>query len=203
MPRVALPDSLQLCKISGCLYTPYIQDQHYFTIFIVDFEDYRRPLHSTYLPRPCRVSSDTGYCWFEASLRSARLQGLLEVGPARLLTTMVGGLGVFTLCLIKTVTQFSSLFGASNQPCCLLQCSGTTLRVRLRYPLVFLVVSTCWETCFSSRRYLTYFFFSSSFLDHHTGHPACHDARILLMSASSMPSEFFHRRLDLLEACFP
>jgi hypothetical protein len=45
-------------------------------------------------------------------------------------------------------------------------------------------------------------FFSSSFLDHHAGHPACHDARILLMSASSMPSEFFHRRFDLLEACF-
>jgi hypothetical protein len=40
------------------------------------------------------------------------------------------------------------------------------------------------------------------FLDHHTGHPARHDARILLMSASSMPSEFFHRRFDLLEACF-
>jgi hypothetical protein len=29
------------------------------------------------------------------------------------------------------------------------------------------------------------------FLDHHTGHPARHDAQILLMSASSMPSEFF------------
>jgi hypothetical protein len=41
-----------------------------------------------------------------------------------------------------------------------------------------------------------------SFLDHHTGHLACHDARILLMSASSMPSEFFHRRFDLLEARF-
>jgi hypothetical protein len=34
-------------------------------------------------------------------------------------------------------------------------------------------------------------FFSSSFLDHHTGHLARHDARILLMSASSMPSDFF------------
>jgi hypothetical protein len=41
-----------------------------------------------------------------------------------------------------------------------------------------------------------------SFLDHHAGHPASHDARILLMSASSMPSEFFHRRFDLLEARF-
>jgi hypothetical protein len=39
-------------------------------------------------------------------------------------------------------------------------------------------------------------------LDHHTGHPACHDARIPLMSASSMPSEFFHCRFDLLEAYF-
>jgi hypothetical protein len=40
------------------------------------------------------------------------------------------------------------------------------------------------------------------FLDHHISHPARHDARILLMSASSMPSEFFHCRFDLLEACF-
>jgi hypothetical protein len=45
-------------------------------------------------------------------------------------------------------------------------------------------------------------FFFSSFLDHHTGHLARHDARILLMSASPMPYEFFHRRFDLLEACF-
>jgi hypothetical protein len=39
-----------------------------------------------------------------------------------------------------------------------------------------------------------------SFLDHHTGHPVRHDARILLMSASSMLSKFFRRRFDLLEA---
>jgi hypothetical protein len=36
MPRVALQDSLQLCRISRCLYTPYVQDQHYFASFIVD-----------------------------------------------------------------------------------------------------------------------------------------------------------------------
>jgi hypothetical protein len=30
-----------------------------------------------------------------------------------------------------------------------------------------------------------------SFLDHHVGHPARHDAQILLMSASSMPCDFF------------
>jgi hypothetical protein len=41
-----------------------------------------------------------------------------------------------------------------------------------------------------------------SFLDHHIGHPSHHDARILLMSASSMPSEFFHHHFDLLEVCF-
>jgi hypothetical protein len=51
---------------------------------------------------------------------------------------MLGGLGVSTLHLIKKMTQFSSIFGASNQPCCLLQCMGTTLRVRLRHPLVSL-----------------------------------------------------------------
>jgi hypothetical protein len=83
-----------------------------------------------------------------------------------------------------------------------LQCSRTTLRVHLRRPLVFFVVPTCWETRFSSCRYSTYFFFSSSVLDHHTGHPARHDARILLMTASPMPSEFFHHHFDLLEVCF-
>jgi hypothetical protein len=111
------------------------------------------------LSRSCWVPLDTGHRRFEASSRSARLQGLLEVGPARLLAAMLGDLGASTLRSTKTMTQFSSLLGPSNQPCCLLQCSGTTLRVRLRRPLVFLVVPTCWETRFSSRRYSTYFFF--------------------------------------------
>jgi hypothetical protein len=65
-------------------------------------------------------------------MRSALLQGLLEVGPARLLAAMLGDLGVSTLCSIKDHDLvFLLFFGASNQPCCLLQCSGTTLRVRL------------------------------------------------------------------------
>jgi hypothetical protein len=98
-----------------------------------------------------------------ASSRSACLQGLPEVGPARLLAAMLGDLGASTLRSTKTMTPFSSLFGASNQSCYLLQCSGTTLRVRLRRPLVFFIVPTCWETRFSSRRYSTYFFFSCSF----------------------------------------
>jgi hypothetical protein len=43
MPKVVLPDSLQLCRIYGCLYTPYDQDQHYFTSFIVvRFDHYMR-----------------------------------------------------------------------------------------------------------------------------------------------------------------
>jgi hypothetical protein len=47
MPRVALPDSLQLCKISGCLYTPYVHDQHYFVSFIVvQFNHYTTPIRA-------------------------------------------------------------------------------------------------------------------------------------------------------------
>jgi hypothetical protein len=132
----------------------------------------------------------------------ARLQGLLEVGPARLLAAMLGDLGASTLRSIKTMTRFSSLFLRSNLPCYLLQCSVTTLQVRLRHPLVFLVVSTCWETCFSSRHYSIYFFLSSLFWIIIS---AILPATMLLYystSASSMPSEFFHRHLDLLEVCF-
>jgi hypothetical protein len=55
---------------------------------------------------------------------------------------------------------------------------GTTLRECLRCPLVLFIVSTCWETCFSSSHYSTFFFLL--FLDQHTGHHARHDARILL-----------------------
>jgi hypothetical protein len=79
---------------------------------------------------------------------------------------------------------------------------GTTLRVRLRRPLVFFVVSTYWETCFSSRHYSTYFFFSSS--------------SWIIMSAIlpammlgyyswvhlRCPLKFFHRRFNLLEVRF-
>jgi hypothetical protein len=37
------------------------------------------------------------------------IQGLLEVGPARLLVAVLGDLGVSTLRSIKTITQFSSV----------------------------------------------------------------------------------------------
>jgi hypothetical protein len=117
MPRVALPDSVQLCKIFGCLYTPYIQDRRSITRFIIDqprtsqlqLRCQRRLLHATHLSRSCWVSSDTGHHRLEASLRSARIQCLPEVGPARLLVAMLGDLGISTLRSIKTMTQFSSL----------------------------------------------------------------------------------------------
>jgi hypothetical protein len=75
--------------------------------------------------------------------------------------------------------SFSSVFLASNQPCCLLWCSGTTLQERLRRPLVFFIVSTYWETYFSTRYYLTYFFFSFFFGSSYRPFTH-HDARILL-----------------------
>jgi hypothetical protein len=168
---------------------------------MIVFNHYRRLLHATFLSRSCWVSSDTRHCWFEASSRSARLQGLLEVGPAGLLAAMLGGPGVSTLRSIKTMPLFFFSFWASNQPCFLLQCSGTTLRVRLRCPPVLLVVPTCWETHFSSRHYSTYFLFSLFWIII----PAILPATMLgyySMSASLMPSEFFHRRFDLLEVCF-
>jgi hypothetical protein len=70
---------------------------------------------------------------------------------------MLGDLGAFTLRSIKTMIQFSSL--SSIKPAMLpASMLGATLRVRLRRPLVFLVVLTCWEICFLSRRYSTYLF---------------------------------------------
>jgi hypothetical protein len=47
-------------------------------------------------------------------LRSARLQGRREVGPARLLVAMLRDLGVSTLRSIKTMTQFSSLLSIKS-----------------------------------------------------------------------------------------
>jgi hypothetical protein len=40
------------------------------------------------------------------------------------------------------------------------------------------------------------------FLDHHTSHSAAMILGYYSMSASSMPSEVFHHRFNLLEACF-
>jgi hypothetical protein len=90
----------------------------------------------------------------------------------------------------------------SNQPCCLLQCSGTTLRVRLRRPLDFFVVLTCWEICFPSRRYSTYHFLLFLFWIIISAILPTMMLGYYSMSASFMPSEFFHHHFDLLEVCF-
>jgi hypothetical protein len=75
----------------------------FFYSFIVDnFDHYRRPLHATRLSISYWVSSDTRHYLLEASLRSACLKDLLEVGLARLLAAMLGDLGVSTLHSIKT-----------------------------------------------------------------------------------------------------
>jgi hypothetical protein len=74
--------------------------------------------------------------------------------------------------------------------------------MRLQCPLVFLVVPTCWETHFSSRRYSIYFIFLFLF---YIIIPAILPTTMLeyySMSASLMPSEFFHCRFGLLELWF-
>jgi hypothetical protein len=126
----------------------------------------------TRLTKFCWVSSDTELHCFEASLRSARLPGLLVVGPTRLLAAMLGDLGVSTLRSTKTMTQFSSLL--SIKPMFRdysTSASSTTSCFPRRTDLLgnmFLIMSL-----------LDLLFFFLSLLDHHTGHPACHDARIL------------------------
>jgi hypothetical protein len=72
----------------------------------------------THLSRSCWVPSDTGHHQLEASSRSARLQGLLEVGPAWLLAAMLGDLGVSTLCSTKTMTWFSSCEHQTSHAAC-------------------------------------------------------------------------------------
>jgi hypothetical protein len=114
---------------------------------------------------------------------------------------MLRDLGVSTLRLIKTMTQFASLLSikpamlpasmlgdystsASSPPSCFLH----------RIDLLgnpFLITSLL------DLPFLLFFFWNII--------PAILPAMMLgyySMSASSMPSVFFHRRFDLLEACF-
>jgi hypothetical protein len=114
---------------------------------------------------------------------------------------MLRDLGVSTLRSIKTMTQFSSLFehqtshaACFNARALLYECIFDALLFSSSYRPVGKPISHHVITR------PTFSFFP--LLDHHIGHPARHDARILLMSASLMPSEFFHRRFDLLEARF-
>jgi hypothetical protein len=68
MPRVALPDSLQLCRISGCLYTPFIQKTNIFLQLhrrqFWTLQLQLRPLQNTFSCdacfKICQASPDTG-----------------------------------------------------------------------------------------------------------------------------------------------
>jgi hypothetical protein len=93
---------------------------------------------------------------------------------------MLGDLGVCTLRLIKTMTQFSSLseHQTSHAICfnargLLYECVFDTLLFSSSYRFVEKPVSHHVATRPTS-------FFSCSFLDHHTAHLARHDAQILL-----------------------
>jgi hypothetical protein len=164
----------------------------FFDSFIVDcFNHYRRPLHVTRFSRFCWGSSDTGHHRFETSSRLARLQGLPEVGPARFLAAMLGDLGVSTLCLINTMTQFFLFFehqtshaACFNARTLLYKCVSDAL-------LFFFVVPTCWEAHFSSSRYSTYFLFPSFFWIIIPAILPTTMLRYYSMSASLMPSKFF------------
>jgi hypothetical protein len=115
---------------------------------------------------------------------------------------MLGDLGVSTLRSIKTMTQFSSLFEHQTSHAVCFNARG------LLYECVFdtLLFSSSYRPVGKpvSHHVVTRptFFFSSFFW---IIIPAILPATMLgyySMSASSMPSEFFHRRFDLLEVCF-
>jgi hypothetical protein len=126
--------------------------------FLIDcFNHYRR----TFM---CHAFQDpTGYPRILgniASSRLARLQGLLEVGLARLLAAMLGDLGVSTLCFDQ---DHDSVFFSflSIKPAMLhtSMLGDYSTRASLT-PSCFFIIPTYWETCFWSRRYSTYLFFS-------------------------------------------
>jgi hypothetical protein len=104
--------------------------------------------------------------------------------------------------LIKTMTQFSSLFWSIKPAMLSASMLGDYSTSGSSTPSCFHRRTDLLRNSFLITSLLDLLFFSFSFLDHHTSHSTRHDAQILLMSASSMPSEFFHHRFDLLEACF-
>jgi hypothetical protein len=91
---------------------------------------------------------------------------------------MLGDLGASTLRSIKTMMQFSSLKRQTSR--------AARFNARgLLYESVFdaLLISSSYRPVgkhISHHVVTNLLFLLFSFLDHHTGHPACHDARILL-----------------------
>jgi hypothetical protein len=165
------------------------------------FDHHGRLLHATHLSSSSWVSSDTRHRRFEASSTLARLQGLLNVSPSKLLAAVLGDLGVSTLHSIKTMTQFSSLFEHQTIHVDCFNAHG------LLYECVFdaLLCSSSYRPVGKpiSHHVVTQPTFSSS--SFWIIIPVILPATMLgyySISASLMPSEFFHRRFDLLEVCF-
>jgi hypothetical protein len=114
---------------------------------------------------------------------------------------MLGDLGVSTLRLIKTMTQFSSLFEHQTSHAAyfdarglLYECVFDTLLFPSSYRPVGEPVSHH-DVTQPTFLLFSFFIIMSAIL------PATM-LGYYSMSASSMPSEFFHRRFDLLEVCF-
>jgi hypothetical protein len=112
---------------------------------------------------------------------------------------MLGDLGVSTLRSIKTMTRFSSFEHQTSHAACfngrglLYECVFDALLFSSSYrpagkPVSHHVVT---RPAFSSLFWITISaILPATMLEYYS------------MSASSMPSNFFHRRFDLLEACF-
>jgi hypothetical protein len=179
MPRVALPDS---CSYAGYL---GVSTVHTFKIYIfswlhqqrffisqLQLRHNRQLLHSTHIFKDL-----AGYPLILGivDLRPLRgrhaYKGLPEVGPARLLAAMLRRFG----CLYTSFDQdhdsvfisFLSIKPAMLPASMLEDYSTSASPTPSWFPHHTDLLGNS-----------TYFFFS--FLDHHTGHPARHDARILL-----------------------
>jgi hypothetical protein len=103
---------------------------------------------------------------------------------------MLGDLGVSTLRLIKTMAQFSSLLDHQTSHSICFNAWGL-LYESSSTPSCFLRRTDLLGNPFLITSLLDLLFLLFSFLDHHAGHSIRHDARILFVSASSMPSNFF------------
>jgi hypothetical protein len=208
MPRMSLPDSLQLCRISRCLYTPYVQDQQIFG-FIIDrlptLQLQLRPIDDFFIRRTFQDLAGyprildivdlrplRGRHVYKASTRSALLDSLQPCKEIYrcLYTSFDQDHALGFLLSLEHQTSRAVCFNARGL---LYECVFDALLFSSSYRPVEKPVSHHVATRPT--------FFSFSFLDRHTSHPARYDAQILPMSASSMPSGFFHRRFDLLEAC--
>jgi hypothetical protein len=108
-------------------------------------------------------------------LRSARLQGLLEVGSTRLLATMLGALGVSTLRLLKMTLFLFSFFSIKLDM--LLASMLGDYSTRVSDALLF---SQSYRPVGKPISHQLITRLTLSFLDHHTGHPVRHDTQVLL-----------------------